>query len=307
MYKILVVSIAIACVIISGCTLPQTTQKGTLQFSSSPTGAEIYLDNQYRGTTPSTLADISTGNHTLEFRYPGYTSWDSIITVPQGSSNYYAALAPKTVTVTTLPTPVPVVVVTPSALSGAMTIQSDKTLITIGSTITFSGTGPAGQNVLLVLYGPGAYQNGVQVFQAPVGSDGRWSYTWNPGAKVQAGSYTMAANNILSTDSARVDFRVVGGGLTSISTARYTYGIGDVFTFSGQCTTGSRNVILTLYGPGQFTNGALLGMAQVGADNTWTFSYQSSNSMPIGTYTMTVQDEQQTSTSSASFALVNSG
>jgi len=282
-------------------------QKGTLAFSSTPTGAEIYLDNQYRGTTPSTLADIPAGNHSLEFRSPGYTSWNSAITVPQGPSNYYATLAPKAVTVTTQPTAVPVVIVTVSGQLGVVTIQSDKSLITIGSTITFSGTGPAGQNVLLVLYGPGAYVNGVQLIQAPVGSDSRWSYTWNPGSKLQAGSYTMVANNVQSAESARADFSVVGGGLTSISTARYTYGIGDTFTFSGQCTTGSRNVLLTLYGPGQFTNGAALGMVQVGADNTWTFSYLSSNSMPLGTYTMNVQDEQQTFSNSVSFALVNSG
>ena len=199
------------------------------------------------------------------------------------------------------------VIVTNSGQSTAVTIQPNKDLITIGSTISFSGTGTPGQNILLVLYGPGTYTNGVQLIQASIGNDGRWSYTWNPGAKVQAGSYTMVANNVQSTESARADFRVVGGGLTSISTARYTYGIGDTFTFSGQCTTGSRNVMLTLYGPGQFSNGAYLGMVQVGADNSWTFSYQSSNSMPLGAYTMNVQDEQQTASGSANFALVNSG
>jgi hypothetical protein len=307
LYKILVVSIAIACVIISGCTVPQTSQKGTLAFSSTPTGAEIYLDNQYRGTTPSVLADIPTGNHSLEFRYPGYTSWTSVITVPQGLSNYFAALTPKALPVTTQTTAVPVVIVSASAESGVVTIRSDKSLITIGSTITFSGTGPAGQNVPLVMYGPGAYVNGVELIPVSAGSDGRWSYTWNPGSKLQAGSYTMVANNVKSTESARADFSVVGGGLTSITTGRYTYGKGDTFTFSGQCTTGSRNVLLTLYGPGQFTNGASLGMVQVGADNTWSFSYPSSNSMPLGTYTISVQDEQQISSNSVSFTLANSG
>jgi len=307
MKRILVISIAIVCVIIAGCVSPQAEQKNTLQFSSSPTGAEIYFDNQYQGTTPGTLTGVTTGNHTLEFRKSGYVSWHSPITVPAGPSTYYAALAPLSESVAVPATSVtesPVVVV--SLAQAAVSIQADKSLITIGSTITFSGTGNAGENVLLVLYGPGAYTNGVQLIQSKVGGDGRWSYTWNPGTKVQSGSYTMVVNNAGQTASARAGFSVVGGGLTSISSARYSYGIGDTLSFSGQCTTGSRNVILTLYGPGQFSNGVSLGTQQVNADNTWTFSYQSSNSMPLGTYTMNVQDEQQTSSGSVSFSLATS-
>ena len=55
MKRILIISALILCVIISGCTSTQTSGKpsGTLQFSTSPEGAQIYLDNQYYGTTPS--------------------------------------------------------------------------------------------------------------------------------------------------------------------------------------------------------------------------------------------------------------
>ncbi len=74
MKRLLIISALIACVLITGCTSSQIVGKGTLQFSSSPQGAQIYLDNQYQGTTPSTLSGIYTGAHALEFRYPGYQS-----------------------------------------------------------------------------------------------------------------------------------------------------------------------------------------------------------------------------------------
>ena len=68
--------------------------KGTLQFSSAPSGAQVYLDNQFQGTTPCTTAGIDPGNHTLEYRYSGYEIWHSTITVPSGPSTFYAALTP---------------------------------------------------------------------------------------------------------------------------------------------------------------------------------------------------------------------
>src|SRR5208337_2392619 len=92
MKRILIISALIVCVLIAGCTSSQTSGKGTLQFSTSPEGAQIYLDNQYQGTTPSTLSGVSVGAHTLEFRYPGYASWHANITVTTASSTYYAAL-----------------------------------------------------------------------------------------------------------------------------------------------------------------------------------------------------------------------
>ncbi len=84
------ISILVCCVIISGCIAGQ--EKGTLQFTSSPSGDQVYLDSQYQGSTPSTVTNVEQGNHTLEFRYPGYQSWSTAIGVSSGTSNYYAAL-----------------------------------------------------------------------------------------------------------------------------------------------------------------------------------------------------------------------
>jgi hypothetical protein len=35
-------------ILLAGCITDQPAESGTLQLTSSPTGAEIYLDNQYR-------------------------------------------------------------------------------------------------------------------------------------------------------------------------------------------------------------------------------------------------------------------
>ena len=72
-------SILICCVLITGCISGQ--EKGTLQLESSPSGPQVYLDSQYQGSTPSTIANVEQGNHTLEFRFPGYESWSTVIVV----------------------------------------------------------------------------------------------------------------------------------------------------------------------------------------------------------------------------------
>lgn len=86
--------IVVVFVFLSGCVSEPVSQKNTISLTSSPSGAEIYLDNQYRGTTPVTIPDVMTGVHTLEYRHAGYKSWSTTITVASGSSNYYAALTP---------------------------------------------------------------------------------------------------------------------------------------------------------------------------------------------------------------------
>ncbi|WFN34416.1 PEGA domain-containing protein [Methanogenium sp. S4BF] len=58
---------------------------GTLSVSSSPTGAEIYLDGWRYGTTPMTAGGISAGPHILEIKKDGYIGFVRSITIT-GSS-----------------------------------------------------------------------------------------------------------------------------------------------------------------------------------------------------------------------------
>ena len=71
MFSKIAILLVIAAVLGAGCTSVTPPAKGTLQFSSSPSGAQIYLDNQFQGTTPCTVAGVDAGTHILEFRYSG--------------------------------------------------------------------------------------------------------------------------------------------------------------------------------------------------------------------------------------------
>ncbi len=129
MFQKIVISFVIFTVLIAGCTTGPAPSKSTLQLSSSPSGAEVYLDNQFHGTTPGTITDVGLGNHTLEYRHPGYLSWRSTITVTSGSSSYFAALIPTG----TQPYPVGSVTTLPLSSAPGVTVQVEKGLMIIGN------------------------------------------------------------------------------------------------------------------------------------------------------------------------------
>jgi len=304
MKRILVIFALIFCIVISGCTTTQAPGKGTLQFSTSPEGAQIYLDNQYQGTTPSTLSGVATGAHTLEFRYSGYQSWKANITVPTGSSTYYAALTPLTSQTTAQPTQTQGQVVT-IVSQPTVKIQESQDIMIIGSSQTFYGTCTGSKTVILMLYGPGVYTNGVKVAEPSVGVDNSWVYTWNPGYSLISGSYFVIAYDKEKTVSDKTLFSVVGGGTVGIATTSSVAYQGDTVKYSGLCTTGAKSITLTLSGPGQFSNGVNVATLPLNADNTWTFKYKFDQTSPIGTYTMTVRDAQNTATDSVAITLKN--
>ena len=62
---------------------PDTT--GQINVGSSPAGANIYLDNAYRGITPLTLANVPQGSHTIILKTNGYQDWTSQVNVVAGS------------------------------------------------------------------------------------------------------------------------------------------------------------------------------------------------------------------------------
>ena len=51
-----------------------STAAGTLIISSTPVGADVYLDSAMVGKTPLTLGSVSPGAHTVELKSPGYLS-----------------------------------------------------------------------------------------------------------------------------------------------------------------------------------------------------------------------------------------
>jgi hypothetical protein len=72
---------------------------GTIDVSSSPSGAEVYLDNQYKGTTPVIITDVPPGEHIIELRSNGYEKWTAKgTTVEGGSSIVQVSLKPISIT-----------------------------------------------------------------------------------------------------------------------------------------------------------------------------------------------------------------
>jgi len=63
---------------------PLTVETGPISVSSTPSGADIYLDGRYKGTTPTTISDASPGSHTLKLEKYGYAEWLTSVHVTSG-------------------------------------------------------------------------------------------------------------------------------------------------------------------------------------------------------------------------------
>jgi hypothetical protein len=285
-------------ILLAGCISSGPAEKGTLQLTSSPPGAEIYLDNQYRGTTPSTISAVEPGSHTLEYRSKGYTSWKSVVTVSPGTSHYFGAL-------TAQPGSGQGTEISPTATTApaAVTVVVAREQMIVGDSNQVYGTAAGTGSVILVLYGPGYYKDGIILDQVKPNAVSEWSYTWNPGTKIQSGTYTIIVFDAGKTVSDRTSFTVIGNGVVSVSTNSYAVGKGEPIIFSGRCTTGAPTVRVVLFGPERFAAGIDLGTFPVMAEQTWSFRYITDLTMPAGVYSVYVSDVPQTTTGSSQFTV----
>jgi hypothetical protein len=286
-------------ILVAGCITGEPAEKGTIQLTSSPSGAEIYLDSQFRGSTPSTISGIEPGNHTLEFRSKGYKSWKSVVTVPSGTSNYYAALTAQPGPDQGTDTSPAVTEAVPASVK--VTVSRDRMIV--GDSNIFSGTATGTSSVTLTLYGPGYYTNGVVLNQVRPDAIDAWTYTWNPGTKIQSGTYTVVASDAGKTVTDRATFTAVGDGVVSVFPSSYAVGKGEAVVLSGRCNTGASSVRVVLFGPERYAGGVDLGNVAVTADQTWTFRFMTDLTMPTGIYSVYVSDVPQTTTGSSQFTI----
>jgi len=70
--------------------LPSGQGQGTLEISSTPPGAQVYIDGTYRGTTPVTVP-LAAGPHTVVLRMPGFPDAQRTITIYAGSRHTMSA------------------------------------------------------------------------------------------------------------------------------------------------------------------------------------------------------------------------
>jgi hypothetical protein len=97
---------------------------GGFSISSTPTGAEVFVDNLFRGYTPTTLTDITPGEHRVILKYTGYVDYSITVTVNSG------VMSPLDVRMNPAPTPTP-----KSALSPALVIGGLAAFIAISATL----------------------------------------------------------------------------------------------------------------------------------------------------------------------------
>jgi hypothetical protein len=84
-----------------GSTQPVVTAASNLAISSTPVGADIYLDQNFVGNTPSTVS-VPSGKHSVSVRKPGFQDWVREMNFSGGAITLNAEL----VSGSTVPAPV---------------------------------------------------------------------------------------------------------------------------------------------------------------------------------------------------------
>ena len=84
---------------------------GSLSISSTPSGAEIYLDGDFKGTTPMTISDVPVGSHTIELTKEGYKNYSKDIIISAGKMTNVSVILPS---LSSTPTPKPTPTLSPS-------------------------------------------------------------------------------------------------------------------------------------------------------------------------------------------------
>jgi hypothetical protein len=75
--------------------LNPVTTTGILDVSSSPSGAAVYVDGNYRGVTSTTVGNLYPGQHSVKLTKAGYQDWTGTVSIASGATTY---LSPTLVT-----------------------------------------------------------------------------------------------------------------------------------------------------------------------------------------------------------------
>lgn len=90
-----------------------TDAVGSIDISSSPSGASIYVDGALKGTTPDTVDDLAEGSYKVVLKKSGYSDWGKIVKVTEGDTTTVDAdLDALTTAPTAVPTTAPTTVKT---------------------------------------------------------------------------------------------------------------------------------------------------------------------------------------------------
>jgi hypothetical protein len=265
-------------------TLTPVVTTGSISFSSTPSGADIYLDGTLQTTkTPATIINISAGSYTYTLRLTGYTDATGTVTITAGQTT--------TVSVTLVPVVTTGSISFSSTPSGADiyidgTLQSSKT----PSTITNVSTG--GHTYLLRLSGyndntgtvtvTAGQTSTVSVTLTPVGTTGSISFASSPsGADIYLDNVlqTVKTPTTITSVSAGSHFYILrlSGYGDATGTVNVTAGqIAIVsITLTPVTTTGSISFISVPSGAQIYLNGTLVAItpAMITSISAGSYSY----------------------------------
>lgn len=72
-----------------------TTEAALVDVSSTPDGADVYIDEQFFGRTPATTIILTPGNHKIAVKKSGFVVWEKKLKLPIGHTNVDAQLLAK--------------------------------------------------------------------------------------------------------------------------------------------------------------------------------------------------------------------
>ena len=74
-------------------TRPQETPAGgygSLTVTTSPAGAQVFIDGAFKGITPATIPGLASGNHTIDLKMNGFQDLTTVITITSGQTAEYS-------------------------------------------------------------------------------------------------------------------------------------------------------------------------------------------------------------------------
>ncbi len=80
------------------------SEYGALSVQSTPSGADVFLDNEYKGITPVTLQKINTGSHTILIKNEGFSSYNGDVYIVPDQASALSVTLTASVTQTQTPT-----------------------------------------------------------------------------------------------------------------------------------------------------------------------------------------------------------
>lgn len=218
-------------------------QTGSISVVTSPKGADVYIDGQYRGYSPTTVSGLSPGSHTVRLQKAGYDEYIGSVTVYSNQvtkvSWTFSSLPPTVGSIEVTSTPAGASVFLDGNYMGATPSGDylDLTSITVGShtlllqlsgysvysqTITVTSGGIATVNAQLTPSGqPASGTGAISISSQPAGAEMYLDDTFRGITPLTLSGVSAGSHTVLLTMSGYVDstmsVNVAAGQLTPVA------------------------------------------------------------------------------------------